>query len=186
MPEQHTEIAREVEYREVPGFPAYKIGNDGTVLSAHKCNSRGVVTPVRGDRGHLSVVFCQGAVRKRIKIHRLVLTVFVGPCPEGMEGCHDDGNPANNHVDNLRWDTRKANHADKKKHGTHPEGERHPHSKLTEEDVVNIRAMHQRREMSIREMSRRYKIARGAIQRIVHNRGWTFVGVRSSKGGAKQ
>jgi hypothetical protein len=39
----------------------------------------------------------------------MVLEAFVGPSPEGMEACHRDDVPANNHLSNLRWDTHRAN-----------------------------------------------------------------------------
>lgn len=52
-------------------------------------------------------------------VHRLVLEAFVSPRPEGMEGCHYDGDPSNNAVGNLRWDTRTANAADMLRHGRH-------------------------------------------------------------------
>jgi hypothetical protein len=53
------------------------------------------------------------------RVHRLVLEAFVGPCPEGMVGCHNDGDPLNNRLDNLRWDTPSNNERDKWVHGTH-------------------------------------------------------------------
>ncbi len=52
--------------------------------------------------------------------HRAVLLAFVGPCPEGMEACHNNGDPLDNRVENLRWDTRSNNTLDKVAHGTHP------------------------------------------------------------------
>lgn len=57
--------------------------------------------------------------RRPHQAHRLVLLAFVGPCPEGMECCHRDGNPANNRLTNLRWDTLSANRLDRVRHGTH-------------------------------------------------------------------
>lgn len=66
-------------------------------------------------------------IRKRhYSGHRLVYEAFVGPIPKGMVCCHSDGNPRNNRVDNLRVDTQRANIADKKAHGTHQVGEKHP------------------------------------------------------------
>lgn len=53
-------------------------------------------------------------------VHVLVLEAFVGERLAGMEGCHNDGNPSNNHLANLRWDTSSANAFDSVKHGTHP------------------------------------------------------------------
>lgn len=63
-------------------------------------------------------------VRNSFLVHRLVLAAFVGPCPSGMEGCHNDGNPLNNSVDNLRWDTHRNNEADKRRHGTNDRSNR--------------------------------------------------------------
>ncbi len=57
--------------------------------------------------------------RKRVGIHALVLETFVGPRPPGMMPCHSDGDPANNRLDNLRWDTMSANMHDAVHHGTH-------------------------------------------------------------------
>jgi hypothetical protein len=51
-------------------------------------------------------------------VHRLVLLAFVGPCPPGQQGCHNDGHPANNLPGNLRWDTGRSNMLDKQRHGT--------------------------------------------------------------------
>lgn len=57
-----------------------------------------------------------GVIRHR-KIHQLVLEAFVGPCPPGMEGCHNDDDTQNNHLSNLRWDTRSANEIDAFRNG---------------------------------------------------------------------
>lgn len=53
------------------------------------------------------------------KVHRLVLEAFVGPCPDGMEACHGNDVPGDNRLENLRWDTKRANHADKVARRTH-------------------------------------------------------------------
>jgi hypothetical protein len=53
-------------------------------------------------------------------VHRLVARAFLGPPVEkGMEVCHWDGNPTNNSLSNLRWDTRSGNKLDEVRHGTH-------------------------------------------------------------------
>lgn len=51
-------------------------------------------------------------------VHRLVLESFLGPRPDGMEACHGDGNPGNNRLSNLRWDTHESNMGDQRRHGT--------------------------------------------------------------------
>lgn len=72
-------------------------------------------------------------------VHRLVLETFVGPCPEKMQCCHNDGNPQNNHLSNLRWDSPKENAADRGKHGTQPKGSKSSKAKLKEEHIPEIR-----------------------------------------------
>ncbi len=77
--------------------------------------------------GHLRCTLtCGNSRRKRnAKVHILVLEAFVGPRPLGLEGCHDDGDPANNRLTNLRWDTPSSNAVDRVRHGHHHEAEKH-------------------------------------------------------------
>ena len=55
-----------------------------------------------------------------IHVHRLVLTAFRGPCPEGLVGCHNNDVRTDNRLENLRWDTSSANVADSIVNGKHP------------------------------------------------------------------
>jgi hypothetical protein len=71
-----------------------------------------------------------------VQVHTLVLETFVGPCPEGMEACHDpDPDPTNNHLMNLRWDTHLNNMRDRLKHH---DGVYSPRSQLTPDDIPVI------------------------------------------------
>jgi hypothetical protein len=69
------------------------------------------------DGGRCRVRLRKDGSVKMHSVHRLVLEAFVGPCPDGMEGCH--GNFRNNALSNLRWDTKSANQFDSVRHGTH-------------------------------------------------------------------
>ena len=80
---------------------------------------------------------CKG---KNHDVHALVASTFLGPRPEGMEVCHDDGVHTNNHLSNLRYDTPKANQADKIRHGTTNRGERNGHAKYDRAKIQEIRA----------------------------------------------
>lgn len=107
-------------------------------------------------------------------VHHLVLITFVGPAPEGMEGCHGDGDRANNRISNLRWDTRSNNHADKALHGTDHKGERHPGSKLTESDVKNLR---KRRldGLSYAALAKEFGVTTMTVYRAVKGKNWSHV-----------
>ncbi len=52
-------------------------------------------------------------------MHKVVLTTFDKPCPEGMETCHSDRGPAFNWwPEGIRWGTKPENHADMVAAGT--------------------------------------------------------------------
>jgi hypothetical protein len=88
---------------------------------------------------YLRVRLCHKGKRATAKIHHLVLSAFVGPKPVGLVCCHADGNPRNNCLSNLRWDTYAANTADRRKHGNAFAGMANPSSKLTLDQVEELR-----------------------------------------------
>ena len=175
----------EVEYRDIPGFPGYHIGNDGTVLSSWRGGCKKDGSQRTGDWHKLyqglsgpNRDYPQVAIRcdrnKRVyrKVYRLVLEAFVGPCPEGMEACHNDGNPLNCRLDNLRWDTRKNNHADKIKHGTSNRGLQSP---LSEDDVREIRKLLDSQSMSLAAIGRMFNVPWQTIRHIKHKETWAWL-----------
>jgi hypothetical protein len=70
------------------------------------------------------LILTMGGVPAGRYVHRLVLEAFVGPCPDGCECRHLDGNSRNNALSNLAWGTSGENKLDEVRHGTHPEASR--------------------------------------------------------------
>jgi hypothetical protein len=105
----------------VHGFEGlYEVSDLGNVRSfARGWDGRPLRSSPNG-RGYMSVNFWKGNRATSHRVHRLVLEAFVGLPPDGMEGCHNDGNKRNNQLSNLRWDTRSANARDKGRHGNDP------------------------------------------------------------------
>ncbi len=129
-------------YREVPGFPGYRVGTDGSIWT-HRTGMawRRLKTIINGDH-YAQVTLCRDSKPHIWPVHRLVLTVFVGPpTPDRSEARHLDGNKYNNHMTNLCWGSRTENMADMVRHGRSPKGERNGRAKLTAEDVHAIRAL---------------------------------------------
>ena len=110
------------------------------------------------------------AERGTVHVHCLVLEAFVGPCPEGQEGCHGDGNPSNNALSNLRWGTPKDNADDRRRHGRNCTGEKQGRSKLKWPDVRAIRAL--TGMLSDCELARRYAVTSQNIRRIRLHQTW--------------
>lgn len=112
------------EWRPVVGYEGrYEVSNLGRVRTVPRQGRRKFI-PGKPRKlselstGYLNVQLCDGSSVKNHLVHRLVLSAFVGPCPNGMMACHGDGNRKNNHVSNLRWDTATANQHDRRAHGT--------------------------------------------------------------------
>lgn len=132
-------VQREERWREIEGAPGYEVSDLGRVRTYWKSwgNRQEVPTVMKLARVKWSMeakVRFAGAGHKRMRVHRLVLTAFRGPCPPGCEGCHNDGNVENNSLENLRWDTHRNNIADKAKHNTNLFGDKHPNTRLKGED----------------------------------------------------
>lgn len=138
-------MLEEENWQPVVGWDGwYEVSDLGRVRSLPRASGhRGrvlkhCITP----KHYPQVVLCRPGVRpKSYGVHRLVLETFVGPCPDGTEACHNNGVWADCRLVNLRWDTRKSNHADKLKHGTHNGGTRHYRALFTPEQARQIRAM---------------------------------------------
>lgn len=147
MADKKPTIEKEI-WKAIPRFPGYEVSNQGKIRSywgvgVKKCKLN---KPPHFLKQSLSLAsrtqyyFVDLGYGNHRAVHRLVLMAFRGPCPKGLVACHNDGNPLNNHIDNLRWDTRQSNFRDAVKHGN-PDfvGERNIHAKLTENNVIDIR-----------------------------------------------
>lgn len=125
------------EWRAVPGYEGlYEVSDMGRVRSLTRTvplrssakTIQGKMLGLRdfGPERHKrkAVTLYVNSVSKVRLVHQLVLEAFVGPRPEGMQGCHNNGQPFDNRPENLRWDTRSANALDSVRHGTHPEAKK--------------------------------------------------------------
>jgi hypothetical protein len=129
------------EWRPVVGWEKYyRVSNMGRVYSLHQTGRLCIGMPM--EHGYRVVKVRDKERRGHLQVHCMVLEAFVGPRPEPKdvhEACHNDGNPRNCRLDNLRWDTRLGNAADRVKHGTSLRGRRIAR-KLTADIVRQIRS----------------------------------------------
>lgn len=171
------------EKKIISDYPGYAISKDGTVWSRWSRGGRSRVLTDKwyvkesdaDEKDHLHVqLFSEDKPPKRRPVHLLVLEAFVGPRPDGMEGCHKDGNPRNNAMDNLRWDTAIGNWEDRKKHGKGCEGSKNTSAKLTPGDVTEINKGYES-GIKIRELSKRFGVTYQQIWKIVHKKAWKVI-----------
>ena len=139
-------------WADVPAFEGhYKVSAQGRVRSLDR------FVPVRGQTDHLirgkilsaktdpdhykSLTLRRPGFRRSVAIHVLVLEVFRGPCPLGHESRHLNGRKWDNSLPNLVWATHQENERDKIRHRTQLRGNRHPNSKLTDDQVIELRSL---------------------------------------------
>lgn len=170
------------EWRDIVGYIGYyQVSNLGRVRSRDRVvphshtgaqARKGVLLGLAPNRhGRLQIRLHRDGGGQVCRVHRLVAAAFHGPCPAGMECCHNDGDKLNNHASNLRWDTPEANRADRTAHGVN-QGERGGAAKLTRGQVVEIR---QALTTSSRCLARQYGVARSTIRDIRARKTWSHL-----------
>jgi hypothetical protein len=104
-------------WKDIPEFIGrYQASDQGRIRSVNKVLAAHQMGNVR----YLGIrLWTDDGDRKTRAVHRLVLEAFVGPRPEGLAACHNNGDCTDNRLANLRWDTVSANHLDRVIHGTH-------------------------------------------------------------------
>lgn len=108
-------------WKPIPGYEGhYEVSNMGRVASL-KCGKRKIRKLSKNAGGYMIVALYKGGIQKTVRVNRVVLEAFVGPCPENMESCHGSPDRTDNRLKNLRWATRSDNNFDQVRQGTHPE-----------------------------------------------------------------
>ena len=106
-------------------------------------------------------------------MHRLVLDAFIGPCPPGHEASHLNGDPSDNRLANLTWESRPENNRRKHEHGTAPVGEANPAAKFTAEQVRAIREVG--RALPQRLLARVCGTTQPVISNILGGKSWSHL-----------
>jgi hypothetical protein len=91
-----------------------------------------------------------------------------------LEACHfPDRNCSNCRIENLRWDTSKANAIDRQIHGTQCNGSRQHLAKLSEAEIVQIREL--AKSTSFVSIAKNYGVTAEAISAAVRKLTWKHV-----------
>lgn len=157
-------------WKPVPGFKnLYEASNLGRIRTI----KTGLIKKptISKNDGRPAVLLWKENKYKLRRVGRIILRAFNGDPKAGHECCHNDGNPLNNHIDNLRWDTASNNQRDRVKHGTSNRGEQCAAAKLTEKQVLDIRAdMRPQKEIAVD-----YGVRASQISRIKNRIRWAHI-----------
>ena len=177
-PPPHPEVPG-IRFANIPGCPFYAASTDGKIWSCR----RGHKTPSKKWRVLKYQITRQGYPRVSISVdgkqrfryvQQLILESFVGPCPAGMQACHGpDFTKTNTALNNLRWDTKKANEQDKRISGTYRYGARVSGAKLTDSTIAEI--LLRAGDLSGSALAREYGVTPTQICKIIKGKAWKHV-----------
>ena len=174
-------------WKDIVGYETkYQVSNFGRVRSldryplfkdGRKRLLKGkVLKPVKDHNGRLYVKLSNNEnVRKNKSISRMVATAFLGS-PEDvlLEVNHIDGNPLNNHIENLEWTTRQENMKHAVDNNLFRTGEDSPHNKVLISDVEDIFKLKFVESKTNKEIATIYNVSRQTIDSIIKGESWQF------------
>lgn len=149
----------------IPTKNYYYITDTGELYSNYTGEMKRIKTQIN-NRGREQVKLSD---RKTYTIHRLVAMAFI-PNPNNLpEVNHIDGNPLNNHVENLEWCDRSYNISHAWETGLQPQ--RHASNcSLTQEEADSIRYLYSKENYSIKDLSEMYSVCKTTIKDILNGK----------------
>lgn len=172
-------------WKDVVGHVGYQVSSEGRVRSIDRViydknglakKRKGVVLrPCYHSESHPYPYVQLGRGKGNMRaVHRLVAEAFLGEPPAGTEVCHNDGNPENCRMSNLRYGTPKENQADRFAHKTAAIGEKHGMSRLDEEKVIEIKALLAAGHYQA-ELAKKYGVSQSQISMIKNGKRWSHL-----------
>jgi hypothetical protein len=157
--------------REIPGYPGYKISDRGEIVSFKQKNPRVLRTRVSTAGNEQVRLMGPDGKKHSHNVGNLVLRAWVGPPPPGQQCRHGPRGRLCHELSNLCWGTRVEDSADKVRDGTDNRGEKNPSAKLTEQDVLDIRAS----DMTRQQLADKYGVSYQQINDIINRKKWKHI-----------
>jgi len=173
-------------WKDIVGYEGiYQISNLGRVKSLERFILRktNIYSYIRerilkqnlNNWGYFLVNLYKDKKSKSIKVHRFVGFNFI-PNPSNLPQInHIDGIKTNNKVENLEWSNKSMNqiHAYKTKLIKPTKGEKNGKSKLTNNDVINIRK--RANDQTRVSLAIEYKVTQQNISAIIYRKIWKHI-----------
>lgn len=167
-------------WRTIPGFDRYDASTMGRIRTkpdaidaiGRKRYAGRVMTPTVIRGGYLKVGLRPnaGSGLKNIIVHRAVMLAFIGPCPDGKQANHKNGDKKDNRLDNLEYVTAAENYH----HALHtlghrpPRGSNHWSRRLSDAQIAEIRRRAVGGETNV-SLAAEFGCSIAAVSRYRHN-----------------
>lgn len=169
------------QWKPVVGYEGlYEVSDQGRVKTLHAkrwCGNHWqdveprIMKQTIGIQGYPVVKLTKQGKGKTWTVHTLVLSSFVCAKPSKQECRHLNGNRQDSRLCNLTWGSPAENDDDRKRHGTLPCGTNHHAAKLTEDQVLRIRAA----IGTHRNIASEFGVSSSVVSNIKARRSWVHV-----------
>jgi hypothetical protein len=174
-----------IQWKTIKGFSNYEASNTGLIrsLDYKRSGKVQILKPAKSKDGYLKTMLKSDDSKYHSKpIHYFITLAFFGEREKGLEVNHIDGNKDNNNIKNLEYCTHSKNclHAIKNKLWEIKSGSKNGNSKITEQDVIDIRnyvANCGKRYYGRKALAEKYNISEAHLKDIVNKRRniWKYV-----------
>lgn len=167
-------------WKDVLGFEGrFKISSHGNIISINGKYKGEKTFNVHVDKlGYHFTTLRMSPLKRQVRVHQLVAEHFVFK-PDGLNHpCvnHKDGNKLNNHYLNLEWVSKKDNCAHAVETGLHSiKGAKHPNSKLTEAEVVEMRELYATYAISHSSLGILFGVTREQARDVINRKNWKHI-----------
>jgi hypothetical protein len=182
--EAATEGPWEETWKAIPGYDGYEVSDFGNVRSYYlKGNHKRKraefprLLRLRGERYPSVQLPVDGTYRNRA-VHRLVMLAFFGPCPEGFEVAHLNGDNTDNRLVNLAYVSHVENESHKVAHGTSSAGEGNSNAALQGWQVAEIKFL-AAKSIPQGRIADLFEISHKQVDDILRERSWADTPVRT-------
>ena len=163
-------------WKAVVGYEGYyevsSIGRVRRILRDRRSAKYRYLALAPDDEGRPRANLCVNYERKNAIVSGLVAAAFIGPRPDGLLVCHEDGDNANNRVGNLRYGTQASNMQDAVRHGTACLGEKSSFCRITADVVRSIRAHD---HLTLEQVAIKFKISVTNASNIRNRKTWKHI-----------
>ena len=171
-------------WKDIPGFEGlYRVSSFGRVFMYKRTWESGrwltreipdkELTYFVAVGGYIVVQLRANGRQRPFKVHRLVALSFIDNPENKPQVNHIDGDKSNNRLDNLEWVTGRENmqHASRSNLLNAPKGKDHGCAKLTDADILQIRASND----LYKNLAIKYSVHKGTIARIKNKLSWAHL-----------